>query len=74
MPYITSEELKNNLDFYLDKASIEDVFVTENGRVVACITNPQLHALKTLDELPDIDSDISDDDAIAEALFKKHLK
>ena len=37
---ITATELKSNLGKYLMLAATEDIFVTNNGKVVAKISNP----------------------------------
>ena len=37
---ITATELKNNLSKYLLLSATEDVFITENGKIVAKLTNP----------------------------------
>ena len=37
---ITATELKKNLGKYLLLAETEDVFITENGKIIAKLTNP----------------------------------
>lgn len=37
---VTTAELKINLSKYLHLAETEDVFITENGKVIAKISNP----------------------------------
>lgn len=78
MCYVTATELKKNLSFYLAKAMKEDVFVTKNGEIITCLTNPKFKALVELDEiLSSIDfksSETPDDDALYNELSKKHLK
>lgn len=37
---ITATELKMNLSKYLMKASEEDIYITQYGRIVAKLTNP----------------------------------
>lgn len=37
---ITATELKANLGKYLQLAKVEDVFITQYGKVVAKLTNP----------------------------------
>lgn len=37
---ITAAELKLNLHKYLLLAETEDVFITENGKIIAKLTNP----------------------------------
>jgi prevent-host-death family protein len=45
MCYVTATELKNNLSLYLEKADVEDVYVTKNNKVVCVLISPQLKAL-----------------------------
>ena len=45
MCYVTATELKNNLSFYLEKANVEDVYVTKNNKVISVLISPQLKAL-----------------------------
>ena len=77
MCYVTATELKNNLSYYLSKSLQEDVYVTKNGNVIACLTNPKFKALVELDEILDgikiEDSSLSDEDALKDELIKKHL-
>ncbi|MBQ9266161.1 MAG: type II toxin-antitoxin system prevent-host-death family antitoxin [Bacilli bacterium] len=77
MCYVTATELKNNLSFYLSKSTQEDVYVTKNGNVIACLTNPKFKALVELDEiLSSIETkevSTSDDKALQDELIKKHL-
>ena len=51
MCYVTATELKNNLSFYLEKATKEDVYVTKNNKVICVMSNSQLAALYRLDNL-----------------------
>lgn len=78
MCYVTATELKKNLSYYLAKAASEDVFVTKNGEIISCITNPKFKALVELDSiLSAIDFQTpktSDDDALCNELSKKHLR
>ena len=37
---ITATELKNNLGKYLMLAATEDIFITQNGKIVAKLSNP----------------------------------
>ena len=52
---ITTNELKNNLDKYIDyiASSDEDILVTENGRKVLQITKPSLSGTERLASLVD---------------------
>ena len=38
---ITAEELERNLDFYLDMASKEDIFIKVEGQITARLTSPE---------------------------------
>ena len=38
---ITAEELERNLDFYLDMASKEDIFIMVEGQITARLTSPE---------------------------------
>ncbi len=77
MCYVTATELKNNLSYYLSKSTQEDVYVTKNGNVIACLTNPKFKALVELDEILSSieakEASISDDEALQDELIKKHL-
>ena len=77
MCYVTATELKNNWSYYLSKSTQEDVYVTKNGNVIACLTNPKFKALVELDEvLSSIqikEASTSDDEALQDELIKKHL-
>ena len=48
---ITAMELKLNLGKYLSMASRHDIFITENGRRVARLTNPAPDRVALLDSL-----------------------
>lgn len=37
---ITTDELKNNLEKYLLRATKEDIFITKDGKIVAKLTSP----------------------------------
>lgn len=78
MCFVTATELKNNLSYYLTKSEKEDVFVTKNGEVITCLTNPKFKALVELDGiLSSINfeaSKTSDNDALFNELSRKHLK
>ena len=41
MRRVSFTELKNNLDYYLELSSKEDVCVTKNGKDIAILTNPR---------------------------------
>ena len=38
---ITSTELKNNLSYYLELSSKEDILVTKNGKVISIMSSPR---------------------------------
>ena len=78
MIYISIKELKNNLDFYLDKSQEEDVFVVQNNQIITVLTNPQLYALYKaecqIQEL-NIKDDLADKnykDLIGECILEKN--
>ena len=48
---ITSTELKNNLSYYLELSSKEDVIVTKNNRIISVLINPKDRAFKDFMEL-----------------------
>lgn len=78
MCFVTATELKNNLSYYLAKAEKEDVFVTKNGEIITCLTNPKFKALVELDGiLSSINfqaHETNDDDVLFSELSRKHLK
>ena len=41
---VTIKQLEENLDYYLEQSSKEDVLVVENGEKIAVFTNPQEYA------------------------------
>lgn len=48
---VSATELKTNMGKYIDRAAIEDIIITKNGREVALLTNvkgKKLDALKSL--------------------------
>ena len=59
---ISFKKFKNNVDEYLEKASEEDIFITNNGRIIAKLSNPQskkINALRSLVGIARSDSNIS---------------
>lgn len=48
---VTATEFKMNLGKYLEMASLQDIFVTKNGKSIARITSPSVNKLELLDEL-----------------------
>ena len=73
MIFITISELQSNLDYYLEKSQEEDVIITDNGKKISVLTNPQLVALldtKRMINNIEIDKTItlSDEDIILEEI------
>lgn len=48
---VTATELKNNLEKYLVLSATEDVFITQNGKVIAKLTNPYQNRVETAKSL-----------------------
>lgn len=48
---ITATELKTNLGKYLELASIQDIFITKNGKNIARLTSQSIDKLSVLDSL-----------------------
>lgn len=48
---VTATELKTNLGKYLELATIQDIFITKNGKKIARLTNPSIDKLSVLDNL-----------------------
>lgn len=44
---VTATELKNNLGKYILLSATEDVFITQNGKVVAKLTSPYENRVQT---------------------------
>ena len=61
---ITATELKMNLSKYLMKASEEDIYITQYGRIVAKLTNPYQDRV---DAAKSLFGCISDDISLEEA-------
>lgn len=61
---VTVAELKMNLNKYLQLAATEDVLITENGKVIAKISNPYVDRRAIVDSLIGI---IPDDITLEEA-------
>jgi len=51
---ITATELKANVGRYLNRAAMENIHVTKNGRVIATITSPARNKQALLDGLAGI--------------------
>lgn len=68
---VTADELKINLSKYLQLAETEDVFITENGKVIAMLTNPNIDRRRLADSLIGIiPADITLEQAREERLDK----
>lgn len=48
---VTATELKNNLEKYLVLSATEDVFITQNGKVIAKLTKPYHNRVETAKSL-----------------------
>lgn len=58
---VTATELKNNLEKYLVLSATEDIFITENGKVIAKLTNPyqnRVEKAKSLFGILPVDADM----------------
>ena len=75
MRYITATELKNNLGYYLDLSSKEDIYVTKNNEVITVLTNAEKHKLVLIEELSgsfgNVDEDIDYDEILKKELMNK---
>ncbi|MCI9133542.1 MAG: type II toxin-antitoxin system prevent-host-death family antitoxin [Lachnospiraceae bacterium] len=60
---VTATELKSNLGKYLELAARQDIFITKNGKNIACLTSPTIDKMAVLDNLVGI---IPEQDAEAE--------
>lgn len=48
---VTATELKTNLGKYLELATVQDIFITKNGKSIARLTSPSIDKLSVLDGL-----------------------
>ena len=48
---VTSPELKTNLAEYLLLAATQDIFITENGKIIAKLTSPYQERVNTVNSL-----------------------
>ena len=48
---VTATEFKTNLGKYLEMATSQDIFITKNGKSIACLTSPAVNKLALLDDL-----------------------
>lgn len=68
---VTAAELKMNLGKYLKIAETEDVFITQNGKIIAKLSNPNADRRSILDSLIGIiPADITLEEAREERLSK----
>ena len=66
---VTTEELQKNLTKYIILSETEQVLVTENGKVVAMLSNPNQNRIETAKSLFGIlPSDVSLEDSKIERL------
>ena len=73
---VTATEFKTNFGKYLDLIATEDIFITRNGKTIAKVVNPQIHAVDSLrGMLKDIPSDIDLDSLREERLsrYENHV-
>lgn len=64
---ITAAELKMNLSKYLELSETEDIYITENGKVIAKLSNPNADRVKMAKSLFGIiPADVTLDEAKAE--------
>ncbi len=71
---ITVEELKSNLNKYIELSKTEDVYVSENRIIITVLTNPKIKAfndLKDLRENINIEKDINIEKVLEEEIMKK---
>ena len=48
---ISIEEFRSGFDRYLDMAAYEDIYISENGRLLAKLSNPLADRVKTAESL-----------------------
>ena len=66
---ITTTELKENLNKYLQLSETEDIFITKNGRIIAKLSNPFEDRIKIAESLAGIiPADITLEEAREERL------
>ena len=54
---VTTTELQNDLDRYLELSATEDIYITDNGRVISMLTNPFKENIELVDSLAGIVAD-----------------
>lgn len=68
---VTATEFKTNFGKYLDLIAKEDIFITQNGKTIAKVVNPQVSAVDSLrGMLKDAPADIDLDSLREERLSK----
>ncbi len=66
---ITTTELKENLNKYLQLSETEDIFITKNGKIIAKLSNPFEDRIKIAESLAGIiPADITLEEAREERL------
>ncbi len=69
---ITDVEFKNNLNKYLELASLQDIIIIQNGKNIARVTAPKVNKLELLDKLVGIiPSDAMDEETAREERLKR---
>ena len=48
---VTATEFKTNLGKYLELATMQDIFITKNGKNIARLTSPSINKLSILGDL-----------------------
>lgn len=62
---ITATEFKTNLGKYLELASVQDIFITKNGKNIARLTSPKASKLELLDGLVGVIAETTVDENMA---------
>ena len=74
---ITVEELKKNIDKYLELSEQEDIFIVSNNQVIAQLSKPKIDKIKVLRRLVGIagnNSSIQLEDIKEERLKRQYSK
>ena len=56
---VTATEFKTNFNKYLDMLASEDIFITQNGKTIARVVNPNVSAVDALSGL--LEGKLADD-------------
>ena len=76
MRYITATELRNNLGYYLELSSTEDIYVTKNKIIITVLTNSEKHKLVLVEQLSgsfgNVSEDIDYDEILKNELLNKY--